>query len=109
MPRVPTPIGKERAIVSTLTVDHWFDRFCDYLEEMNALSILEEPQRLFNCDESGFALGGKKATKVMGERGAKKIFEYKNSDKGKFVNPPWLCPWFTIKRRFIAEGASPME
>ena len=85
MPRVPTPIGKERAIVTTKTVDHWFDRFYEYLEEVNALSILDEPERIFNCDESGFALGGRKGTKVMGELGAKKLFEYQNSSKGIYI------------------------
>ena len=99
VPRVPTPIGKERAIVSTLTVDHWFDRFYRYMEEVNALSVLHEAGRMFNCDESGFALAGKKGTKVMAEMGTKKLFEYQSSTKGIYVvsySRPSL-----IKRKYI--------
>ena len=79
--RVPQPIGKERCILTARAVDGWFDRLDRYLHDQNARSILEEPDRIYNCDESGFALGGKAKRKIMAEVGNKVVHEFKNSSK----------------------------
>ena len=75
--RKPEGVGKERAIV------RWFADFEEYLRDNNALSILEEPQRVFNADESGFSLGGKQGDMVLAERGQSHVQVYKNSAKGQ--------------------------
>ncbi|XP_030834702.1 uncharacterized protein LOC115921391 [Strongylocentrotus purpuratus] len=83
--RTPQAIGKERAIVTVGTINKWFDEFESYLKEVNAMSILTEPNRMFNCDESGFALGGggKAGKRVLAEKGSKVVHVVKSSDKSQ--------------------------
>ena len=45
------------------------------------MSCLYEPRRLFNCDESGFAIGGRAGTRVLAEKGSKLVHELRNTDK----------------------------
>nr|XP_054771780.1 uncharacterized protein LOC129279702 [Lytechinus pictus] len=79
--RKSQPIGKERAIVTPGRIDRWFKELEAYLEEVGAMSILFEGRRMFNCDESGFPLGGRKGTRVLAEKGSKVVHEVRNSDK----------------------------
>ncbi|XP_030834211.1 uncharacterized protein LOC105440922 [Strongylocentrotus purpuratus] len=81
--RTPQAIGKERAIVTAGTINIWFDEFESYLKEVNATSILTEPNRMFNCDESGFALGGEAGKRVLAEKGSKVVHVVKSSDKSQ--------------------------
>ena len=97
-------VGKERAIVTENRIDKWFSGFEQFLTDINALRILDEPQRLFNADESGFSLGGKLKDMVLAEKGQKHVSVYKNSAKeqvtvmvatsatGDFAPPHILLP-----------------
>ena len=78
-------IGRERAVVTPARINKWFDDLEDYLQENEACSVLYEPERLFNCDESGFALGGKCWNRVLAEKGAKVVHEIKNSNKAQIT------------------------
>ncbi|XP_072172323.1 uncharacterized protein [Diadema setosum] len=114
--RKPQPIGKERAILTPGRIDRWLREFEEYLVDNAAQSILEEPRRMFNCDESGFALGGRVGTRVLAEKGAKIVHELKNSDKtqitvlatvsaaGKYLPPMIILPGERAGR-----GGNPME
>eukprot|EP00057_Strongylocentrotus_purpuratus_P026968 XP_011681442.1 PREDICTED: uncharacterized protein LOC105446387 [Strongylocentrotus purpuratus] len=63
------------------------DEYNDNNNDMNndnnvgAMSCLYEPRRLFNCDESGFAIGGRAGTRVLAEKGSKLVHELRNTDK----------------------------
>ena len=102
--RTPQPMGKERAVVTPARVDRWFTELETYLEELGATSILYEGNRMFNCDESGFALGGTRCNKVLAEKGSKVVPEFRNTDKtqitvlatvsaaGDFLPPMFIVP-----------------
>ncbi|XP_063954148.1 uncharacterized protein LOC129283361 [Lytechinus pictus] len=81
--RKPQPIGKERTAVTKNRIDKWFKELEDYLGENNARSILEEPNRLFNADESGFPLGGRASDRVLSLKGERVIQQFKNAEKGQ--------------------------
>ena len=78
-------IGKERAVVTPAQNEEWFGGFERYLQEIGAVSILNEGSSMFNCDESGFALGGKTGTRVLAEKGTKIVHELRNTDKSQIT------------------------
>lgn len=47
-------INSGRAQVTERKIRGWGNELKDHLEAENALGILEDPKRIFNCDESGF-------------------------------------------------------
>lgn len=47
-------IDSGRALVNETSIRKWHDDLQSYLKSENALTILNEPQRIFNADESGF-------------------------------------------------------
>lgn len=50
----------------------WFGRVRQYFEQNNLIEVLDDPARIFNCDETGFFLCPK-AKQVIVQRGSKKI------------------------------------
>ncbi|RUS76597.1 hypothetical protein EGW08_015639 [Elysia chlorotica] len=53
--RKPQLLGKQRALVSKKDILDWFSTFSQAIKDIDA-SILLEPDRIYNCDESGFSL-----------------------------------------------------
>ncbi|GFS19242.1 tigger transposable element-derived protein 6-like protein [Elysia marginata] len=53
--RAPQALGKERALVQEEHVRQWFGAMKDYLDGKDP-SLLKSPNRIFNADETGFAL-----------------------------------------------------
>ncbi|GFO19616.1 LOW QUALITY PROTEIN: tigger transposable element-derived protein 6-like protein [Plakobranchus ocellatus] len=53
--RKPQLLGKQRALVSKKDILDWFFNFSQVVKDIDA-SILLEPERICNCDESGFSL-----------------------------------------------------
>ncbi|XP_071505566.1 tigger transposable element-derived protein 6-like [Diadema antillarum] len=78
--RKPQGLGIERAILTPEKLDRWFEDLSSYLEEENVLSILESPKRIWNADESGFALGAVKQ-RVLAEKGARFVYNFESSTK----------------------------
>lgn len=52
--RVAQNLSKSRALVTEEKIKNWFKEIKEYLEENNLIHILNEPKRVFNCDESAF-------------------------------------------------------
>ncbi|XP_045492332.1 tigger transposable element-derived protein 1-like [Colias croceus] len=74
-------INKARAQVTEQSIRLWFRQLEEYLESINQKEILSEPMRIFNGDESGFALCPKTG-KVIGPRGFKNLYQIKpNNEK----------------------------
>lgn len=53
--RKPQKLGSLRAFLTVEMVEQWHRQFVSTIKESDA-TILLEPQRIFNCDESGFAI-----------------------------------------------------
>lgn len=54
-------------------IKKWFEEVGDYLEKKGLKSALEEPERVFNTDESAFFLSPKPG-KVLAKRGEKHVY-----------------------------------
>ncbi|XP_050509916.1 uncharacterized protein LOC126886858 [Diabrotica virgifera virgifera] len=71
--RVPQSLSSCRAAVTEQNIRNWFTQVRDYMTKMNFLHILENPKRIFNCDESGFYLSPQEK-QVLVRKGAKKVY-----------------------------------
>ncbi|CAI6354541.1 unnamed protein product [Macrosiphum euphorbiae] len=60
--------------VSEENIKKWFNDIHAYLSDEKLVDILNEPERIFNGDETGFSLCPKTKS-VLGPRGAKDIYE----------------------------------
>ncbi|KAK9694568.1 hypothetical protein QE152_g33436 [Popillia japonica] len=69
-------INKSRAIVTEEFIRTWFRDLSKFLESKNCKDIMDNPQRIFNGDESGFALCPKTG-KVLAQRGWKNSYQIK--------------------------------
>lgn len=54
--RVPQKLTPARAKVTESDIRHWFAQVKAYLVKENLTSVLNDPKRIFNTDESGFYL-----------------------------------------------------
>ncbi|CAF4889510.1 unnamed protein product [Pieris macdunnoughi] len=73
-------INKARAQVTEESISLWFEKLDQYLESIHQKDILSDPTRIFNGDESGFALCPKTG-KVLGPRGFKNFYQIKQSNE----------------------------
>ncbi|XP_053392934.1 uncharacterized protein LOC128555225 [Mercenaria mercenaria] len=75
-------LGHHRAVVNMAMIQGWFDGLVEHLqsEVQDYQSLLKDPRRLFNCDESGFPLC-LKTGKVLAERGARHVYHVSSSNK----------------------------
>lgn len=55
-------VTKARAVVTEEYIRSWFRDFQEFLDKNNCREIMENPSRIFNGDESGFALCPKTGT-----------------------------------------------
>lgn len=74
-------INTARASVSEDSIREWHKEIKKYLVSENAEDILDDPTRILNSDESGFATNPKTGL-VLGPRGMKNFYEiFSGSDK----------------------------
>ncbi|KAJ8966914.1 hypothetical protein NQ317_009497 [Molorchus minor] len=69
-----------RASVTGEQLKNWFQEIHTYLQENNYVDILQNPQRIFNADETAFFLNPK-GEKVLAARGEKNVYKIVNSDE----------------------------
>lgn len=70
---------KERSVVSSQRIKEWFKDFEMYLQEkrvLRLLSVLYNPHRLFNADESGFAVGGRLRDRILAVKHIPELKEF---------------------------------
>lgn len=72
--RTSEAVTQSSSCVSAEDLRKWFLDIKNYLKRKGYDSILQDPSRLFNGDETCFLLGPKE-TKVLAERGAKNVYE----------------------------------
>lgn len=79
--RTVEKLSKVRAIVTEHGVGEWFKEVDNYLTKFYVKSVLEDPTRVFNCDESSFMMCPK-SEKVLGIRGQKNVYKvHQGNDK----------------------------
>ncbi|XP_051166325.1 uncharacterized protein LOC127284737 [Leptopilina boulardi] len=76
--RVTEKVCLNRAKVSEYSLRQWFEEISKYLVENNLLSL--EPNRIFNCDETGLALNPISSS-VLAPKGQKNVFTVVNNNE----------------------------
>ncbi|XP_065681342.1 uncharacterized protein LOC136094972 [Hydra vulgaris] len=79
--RMTESLSANRRNVSQAVIQQWFADIRSYLSEHDLLEILQEPQRNYNIDESGFQFSSK-VSKVLAAKGSKNV-PYATSSKEK--------------------------
>ena len=74
------PLSKLRAGVLDKAINEWFDELWEYLFETANLDILEQPNRIYNCDETGFLIV-LWPTKVIASKGDPHVYQQGASTK----------------------------
>lgn len=108
-------ISKARASVTEQSIKDWFHKVVEHLKSENAESILNEPNRIFNLDETGVKTCPK-CGKLLGPKKYSNFYEISSSpDKecisvlcsfnaaGDCVDPMIIYPYKRISRD-IAES-----
>ena len=72
--RKPSPLGQQRAAVTTDQMQRWYQELLQYLTDTGKLDVLSSPERILNCDESGFPLCTTSG-RVLAERGKKNVYQ----------------------------------
>ena len=76
----------------------------DYLQKEGADDILQEPDRIFNADESGFALQPK-ASKILAEKGTHTISHFSGDNRSQMTVLASICAnGSTLKPMIVYAG-----
>lgn len=78
--RVAQNLPTTRNQLTEENIRAWFERVRAYFEANGLLHIFEEPQRIFNCDETGFFLSPKEK-QVLVKRGSKRVYNRVANDE----------------------------
>ena len=70
--RTPMSLGKERAIVTPAIISKWFREMNAHLDGQDP-TLLRDPKRLYNSDETGFSFDAK-GRKVVAFKGSKHVY-----------------------------------
>lgn len=73
-------LARASACVAKNDIVAWFDRWMQYLEDESLIPIFDEPDRILNMDESGFALNPKKKFSVVA-KGSREVLEVNPDSK----------------------------
>ncbi|XP_064292277.1 uncharacterized protein LOC135309805 [Plodia interpunctella] len=100
--REPEGINNARAAITENRIRHWFKDLRNYIMSIDAMDIFEDPDRIFNGDETGFSLCPKSG-KVLGPKGYKNLFIIKKNNEKEnitvllvFSASGKLCPPLVI-------------
>lgn len=108
-------VSKGRAVVTRDRIEGWFDEIYQYLAEENLLNVLEDSTRIFNGDETGFALCPKSGI-VIGPAGNREDFYERTcaekqqitvmatfSADGKVVPPMVIFPYKKMPQEIVEQ------
>ena len=73
-------LSRERAGVTRKGIEEWYKEFRGYLIETGNMDILQELNRIFNCDKTGFQIAPK-PPKIIAERGTPNVYARESSSK----------------------------
>ena len=67
--RTTIQLGKEQAVITTEKIQRWFAEFERYVkDELKDETLLLDPSRIYNADETGFSLCAQKNSKVVAKK-----------------------------------------
>lgn len=66
-------LTKARSAITENSIRHWSKGVLDYCTEHNLLEVLQNPNRIFNMDESAFLMNPTQK-KVLARRGARTVY-----------------------------------
>lgn len=78
--RTSQNLTSSRGLVSEVDISNWFQEVKNYLDQNKLTSILNDPQRVFNTDETAFFVNPKPG-KVLAQKGSKNIYTSAGSDE----------------------------
>lgn len=117
--RTPESINTARAIVTEEYIRKWFSDFLEFLTKTNNLDILEDPNRIYNGDETSFQICPKSG-KVIGPKGWKNIYDVKRGSEketitvmivisaaGEHVSPMVVFPYVKKPPKDVALSVPP--
>lgn len=90
-------ISKARAAVTEGSIRWWFGKLEGYLEEEDALDILEDGSRQLNLDETGVSLCPKTG-KILGLKGSKNLYKVASGPEKQCITV--LCTYSADGRRY---------
>nr|XP_023028535.1 uncharacterized protein LOC111516621 [Leptinotarsa decemlineata] len=83
-------INKTRAAVTEQSVRNWFKKLEQFLKDNEFSPILEDPRRIFNGDESGFALCPSSG-KVLGPKDFRSLLTVKQGNEKENITVLIMC------------------
>ena len=103
-------LSKLRARVSCKAINQWFDELQEYLFKTANMDILEQPNRIYNCDEMGFLMVPC-PTKVIASNGDSHIYQQGASTKAQITVLPvplliMCCHLWFFQARIFARSLS---
>lgn len=78
--RISQNITHSRSKINENQIRNWFGRVSDYLKSSENSNILNNPSRIFNCDESAFFLSPKEK-RVLAKKGSKHVYNRIGNDE----------------------------
>lgn len=102
-------IDLARSRVTEADIRTWHSNLYDYLKSENALDILDDPDRIINCDEAGFQTNPSNGV-ILGPKGMKNLYGVCQNSKenitvlgtfaasGKILPPAVVYPYERIPR-----------
>lgn len=78
--RVSQSLTPSRAAISEQNIRGWFSRVKSYMNERQIMNILDDPRRVFNCDETAFYLSPKEK-QCLARKGSKKVYNRVANDE----------------------------
>lgn len=71
--RISQNLCRSRSSITEQGIRNWFKNLKDYSININNLEILNNPSRIFNCNETAFFLNPKNKNVIV-KKGSKKVF-----------------------------------
>ena len=99
-------LSKLHAGVSCHALDKWFWELCEYLLETGNLDILNQPNHIYNCNETSFPMAPH-PMKVIASKGEPHIYQQGSSTKADYHPAHSKCShalhFSTHKRGFLQD------
>lgn len=88
--RMAQNLTNARASVTETKIKRWFSEISQYLTNENIKDILDDPSRVYNCDETAMYLNPK-GEKVIVRKGEKAVYTFINNDEKECLTTLITC------------------
>ncbi|XP_030747745.1 jerky protein homolog-like [Sitophilus oryzae] len=88
--RVAQNLSKPRSTLNENSLRNWHAEVYTYLKNNNLENVLEDPKRVYNCDESAFFLSPK-GNRVLARKGEKAVYSFSSNDDKECLTTLIMC------------------